>query len=108
MKVNSSTPQNVQNSEVSSGKKVNKNQAAYDPKKTSNTTAAADSEVKAEFTSKAKDFAKAKAVAAQAPDVREEKVAELKKRIAEGKYKVDADAVAGRMVDEHIKTAGLS
>jgi len=35
-------------------------------------------------------------------------VAELKKRIAEGKYKVDANAVADRMVDEHLNTAGLS
>lgn len=108
MKVNSSTPQTIQNAEVSGGKKVNKKDSQYDPKKITTTAAPTDSEVKAEFSAKAKDFSKAKQIAANTPDVREEKVAELKKRIAEGKYKVDAKAVADRMVDEHLKSGGLS
>lgn len=108
MKVDSSSPQTVQNSEVAGGKKVNKNATANDAKKTTTSAAPTDSEVKAEFSSRAKDFSKAKQVASETPDVREAKVAELKKRIAEGKYKVDANAVADRMVDEHLNTAGLS
>ena len=60
-----------------------------------------------EISAKGKDFAKAKAVASAAPDVREEKIAELKKRIAAGKYHVDADAVADRMMDEHIKMSEI-
>jgi len=59
---------------------------------------------KSEISGKAKEMAKAKAVASNAPDVREEKVAALKKRISEGSYSVDAQAVADRMVDEHMRT----
>jgi flagellar biosynthesis anti-sigma factor FlgM len=40
--------------------------------------------------------------------VREEKIAALKARIAEGKYKVDADKVADRMVDDHLQMTGAS
>jgi negative regulator of flagellin synthesis FlgM len=65
---------------------------------------AASGDAKAEISAKGKEFAKAKAIANNAPDVREEKIAALKKRIAEGHYKVDADAIADRMVDEHLKT----
>jgi negative regulator of flagellin synthesis FlgM len=61
----------------------------------------------AEISEKGKEFAKAKAVANEAPDVREDKIAALKARIAEGKYKVDADAIADRMVDEHLKMHGV-
>lgn len=62
---------------------------------------------KAEISPKAKEFAQAKAAATEAPDVREDKIAEIKKRLAEGRYKVDVDAVADRLVNEHIKTSGL-
>ena len=61
---------------------------------------------KPELSSKAKDMAKAKAVASEAPDLREEKIAELKRRIAEGKYDVSAAAVADRMVDDHFELMG--
>ena len=36
------------------------------------------------------------------PEIREDKVAELKARIDSGQYKIDHDAVAGKMVDEFI------
>lgn len=61
-----------------------------------------------QISGKAKDAAKARSMAAAAPEVREEKIAELRRRIAEGKYKVDADAVADRMVDDHISMNGMS
>jgi negative regulator of flagellin synthesis FlgM len=61
----------------------------------------------ADISAKGKEFAKTKAVANDAPDVREAKIAELKRRIAEGKYKVDGQAVASRMVDDHLEMGGL-
>ncbi len=36
------------------------------------------------------------------PDVREEKVAELKRKIEAGEYKMDHDAVAAKLVDSFI------
>ena len=58
---------------------------------------------KTEISSKGKEFAQAREVAAKAPDTREDKIAELKQRIAGGSYKVDAKAVSDKLVDEHIK-----
>src|ERR1700737_2701696 len=68
----------------------------------SNAPVSASGDAKTEISAKGKEFAKAKAVANDAPDVREEKIAALKARIADGKYKVDADAIADRMIDEHL------
>lgn len=47
-------------------------------------------------------MAKAKEIAGQPMSVDEAKVARLQKMIDEGKYKVDADSVADRLVDEHL------
>jgi negative regulator of flagellin synthesis FlgM len=44
----------------------------------------------------------AKEVISSEPDVRQEKVAELKKQVASGQYKVDHTAIAGKIVDEYI------
>jgi len=61
----------------------------------------------AEISPRSKEFAHAKAVATSAPDVREEKIAELKRRISEGSYHVPSEAVADRLVDEHLKMSGI-
>ena len=61
-------------------------------------------DVKAQISEKAKEFAKAKEVATSAPDIREQKIADLKSRIASGKYEVNAQAIADRLVDEHVAT----
>ena len=37
------------------------------------------------------------------PDVRQDKVAKLRKQIEQGRYKVDADQVAERMLEEGLK-----
>lgn len=42
-----------------------------------------------------------KAVSAE-PDVRQDKVDELKAQIASGQYKIDPTAIAGKMIDEHL------
>jgi negative regulator of flagellin synthesis FlgM len=66
-----------------------------------------NADAKADISARGREFARVKEAATKAPDVREEKIAELKRRIAAGKYHVDADAVADRMVDEHIKMSGI-
>ena len=49
-----------------------------------------------------KEAQTAKEVIASEPDVREDKVAELKKRIESGNYPVDNKAVADKIVDSFI------
>ena len=56
-----------------------------------------------EVSSRAQDMAKAKELATPGDSVDEAKVARLQKLIDSGTYKVDADAVADRMVDEFSK-----
>jgi negative regulator of flagellin synthesis FlgM len=54
---------------------------------------------------RAQDVMKAKEIAMAAPDVREDRVAELQKMIDAGKYKVDAKDIADKMVDEESQWA---
>lgn len=63
-----------------------------------------EGDARPEISAKGREFAQAKEVASHAPDVREEKIARLKEMINAGKYKVDAHAVADRMVDEHLSS----
>ena len=51
---------------------------------------------------RAVDAKRAKDIAMAAPDIREDRVAELQKRIDEGKYSVDAKDIADKMVDEEV------
>jgi negative regulator of flagellin synthesis FlgM len=51
---------------------------------------------------RAQMMAKAKEIAGSPMSVDEAKVARLQKMIDEGKYKVDADKIADRLVDEHM------
>ena len=103
---------NNSNTEIAATKDSKAAAAAREAKKKEKTGAAANSAVNTEgsvnanISAKGKEFARAKEIASNAPDVREEKIAELKLRIAAGKYNVDPRAVADRMVDEHLKTAG--
>jgi negative regulator of flagellin synthesis FlgM len=100
---------NSQTSEVASRVKVTHAHNKHGEKASeasSSSKAVATGDANTEISAKGKEFAKAKAVAHEAPDVREEKIAALKARIAEGRYKIDADAIADRMVDEHLK-AGI-
>ena len=115
MRVNQPGSSNVQNSELSGAqaKKTNKTgeaDAAESAKKArpadTSATSLLGGSAKTEISGKARELAKAKDVASAAPDVREDKIAELKRRIAAGAYQVDADAVADRMVDDHLR-AGI-
>ena len=62
--------------------------------------------VNTDISSKAKDMAQAKQIATDTPDVRDSKIAELKNRIQNKTYNVSADAIADRLVDDHLRMAG--
>ena len=59
---------------------------------------------KPEISQKAKHLAQAKRVADSAPDVRMDKVNELKERISKGEYRVSPEALADKMINEHLVT----
>lgn len=99
---NSSPIQSSQASEAQAGKKAEKSNKTSSTQSTGRYESVAPTgSARAEISSKAKEFSKAKAVADAAPDVREDRVADLKKRINSGQYKIDADAIADRMFEEH-------
>lgn len=62
---------------------------------------------KVEVSPKALEAKRIKELAMAAPDVDEAKVAKFRQLIDEGKYKVDAKAVADRLVDEHLAMEDL-
>ena len=62
--------------------------------------------VKLDLSERAQDIRKAKEMAQASPDVDMDKVDKFRKLIDEGKYKVDAKAVADRMVSEGLLNLG--
>ncbi len=61
----------------------------------------------ASISGKAKEMAKAKQLAISAREVREDKIAELKRRIANKEYNIKSDEIAGKMVEEHLRTRDI-
>jgi negative regulator of flagellin synthesis FlgM len=57
---------------------------------------------KVELSAQSKEMQKIHEVLQATPDVRAEKVAALKKRIEEGRYEVDSEALAEKMIKESI------
>ena len=111
MRVSPSSSNSIQASDLSSTDKTEKSEKARKTGKADeaeksgkgvSSSAAASS--KTELSAKGREMAQAKAIANDAPDVREDKIDALKRRIAAGKYGVDADALADRMVDDHLKS----
>jgi negative regulator of flagellin synthesis FlgM len=80
--------QKSDNSAVSSDKQV--------------TSAALNPEEKVDLSTKAKDIQQAKNALNSLPDVREEKVQEIKAQVEKGTYKVNAEKIADKMVKESI------
>ena len=113
MKVSQSGNNSIQNSETGSAKRGTYAANSQEAKRTDRgeKTEKADESAKsssspgakAEISAKSREFSQAKAIATQTPDIREDRVADLKKRISEGTYKINEDEIADRMVDEHIK-----
>jgi negative regulator of flagellin synthesis FlgM len=113
MRVNNTGTNGVQGSDVSSasesGKTAKTRHVRHGEKhgETSSAAAADPSAAKVELSGRGRDALAARAAAQGAPDVREDKIAELKKRIAAGGYKVDADAIADKMVSQHLETSEM-
>ncbi len=63
---------------------------------------------KVSLSERGKNYAKIKKVVESTPDIRAEKVAKLKKLIAEGNYKIDSEKIADAMISETIKDEILS
>jgi negative regulator of flagellin synthesis FlgM len=61
-----------------------------------------------EISSRAKELSQAKELASSAPDVRADRVAQLKKQIADGNYHVSSEDIADRMLEDHWRTADLN
>lgn len=59
---------------------------------------------KVDVSPRAQEAKRIKELAMAAPDVDEAKVAKFRQLIDEGKYKIDAKAIADKMVDEHLET----
>ena len=58
----------------------------------------------AEISHQAREMAYIKKLALQVPDVRQEQVDELRAKIANNNYPIDADALAERILEEHLNT----
>lgn len=58
---------------------------------------------KVELSPKAQEAKRIKDLAMAAPDVDQAKVAKFRDMIDKGTYKIDAEAIADRMVDEHLE-----
>src|SRR5688572_14608329 len=93
MKTNSTLGTGTKKKKGSSASRISKGKAAP----SSSNDSVADASADATLMQKAGEIMKT------VPDVREKKVQDLKKKIKDGTYKVDAKKVADRLVDEHRK-----
>ncbi len=107
MRINPANSSPVQGSEAQATKKAEKaKNGAYEGKTEAASSSSRTDSVNADISTKARDMAKAKQVASEAPDTREAKIAELREKIQNKKYNVSADAIADRLVDDHLRMAG--
>lgn len=101
MKVSGKSPSPMQTAESA---KLAKTDGA-ERKSAKSTVSAADlgGSSKVDLSDRARDVAKAKSLATPSDSIDEAKVARLQKMIDQGNYKVDAEAIADRLLDEHMK-----
>jgi negative regulator of flagellin synthesis FlgM len=78
----------------------NDNYVANTDKQASN--AAAKPEEKVDLSTQARDIQLAKNALSKLPDVRDEKVQEIKSQVEKGVYSVSTEKIAGKMVGESI------
>lgn len=96
-----------QNLNLVDGVKSNKNENVKDAKNAKTdllSSALNESSARVDVSSRAQEAKKIKDIAMAAPDVDMEKVEKFRRLIDEGKYSVDAQAVADKMVDEHLES----
>jgi negative regulator of flagellin synthesis FlgM len=68
------------------------------------TPAPAGGEPNVSISDQARLMKEARELVYAAPDIRADKVSDLKQRIKDGSYKVDTSAVADKIVDEHLSS----
>ena len=78
----------------------NDNYSATSDKQTAN--AAAKPEEKVDLSTKAKDIQQVNNALSAVPDVREQKVQEIKSQVDKGTYDANAEKIAGKMVGESL------
>lgn len=105
MKVTNKTSSPMQNAESSKSSKASGADAIFDSKKSSGAMSgeSVGGSSRVDVSPRAQEMMRAKELATPSDDVDDAKVARLQKMIDEGKYKIDADAIADRMLDEHSK-----
>jgi flagellar biosynthesis anti-sigma factor FlgM len=107
MRVNPANSPAIQSAEAQSAKKTEKLKSnAYESRADRAGTTSKNESASAEISTRARDMAKSKQIASETSDVREAKIAELREKIANKKYNVGADAIADRLVDDHLGLAG--
>jgi len=106
MKIHSNATAGSSGLQSLESKKTDKTKVSGYEKSESAATSVKSDSANAEISSKAKDMAKAKQVAVDAPDVREAKIAALREQIQNKKYNVGADAIADKLVDDHMSLVG--
>lgn len=77
-------------------------QSAEKHQKPGEANAKAHSGDRVEFSARSREMQKIYEVLQSAPDVRSEKVSEIRKRIEEGQYRVDSDALAEKIIKESL------
>lgn len=110
MKVTSNKLPNTMPASTSAAGEASKAKAAGLEKALENaktkSTADLGSSSKVELSSRAQDIKRAKELATPSNDIDEAKVARLQALIDKGEYKVNAEAIADRLLDEHSKMPG--
>lgn len=109
MKVSSNSLPSTMPSSTSSAGEASKTKAAglekaLDTKAKSSADLGSSSRV--QVSSRAQDIMKAKELATPGDSVDEAKVARLQAMIDSGSYKINAEAIADRLLDEHTKMPG--
>jgi negative regulator of flagellin synthesis FlgM len=102
MRVSDTNSSPIQSTETRHTGKAGSSKDGKKPDQAGGPHAGGSESVKSDISTRGKEMARATAAAHSAPDVREDRIAELKKRISEGSYKVDANAVADRLVEDHL------
>lgn len=74
---------------------------ASKPNKVSSSKSVSSARDEVQISSAGRDFQVAKSAVAGASDVREDKVAEMKAKIASGNYKVSADDFASKLLEKY-------
>lgn len=106
MKITGKGPGSIQNPETMKSSKTDGAGGVFGAKRTKAGSAPGVDIVgssRVEVSTRAQDMARAKELATPSDSIDEAKVARLQRLIDSGQYNVDAEAIADRLVDEHLK-----